>query len=72
MASHRIYIETVYAEDLLELPEGVHIRNAKVLDGNLILIVDSAEDLGSLEVDAVYGSYEGEDCVHLAEFSPRT
>lgn len=71
MAQHRIHIETVFAEDLLELPEGVFIRGAKVLDGSLVLIVESADDLGSVDLDAVYGSYEDEDRVHLGALEPR-
>ena len=69
---HRIYIENVFAEELLELPEGVFIRAAHVKNGHLILDVVSAEDLGGLELDALYGSSDqDEDHVHLGMLEVR-
>ena len=69
---HRIYIENVFAEELLELPEGVFIREAKVEKDHLVLEVVSAEDLGGLELDALYGSSdEDENHVHLGMLEAR-
>ena len=54
MSRHCIYIDISLAEELVDLPEGVFIRGARVVDGDLVLVVDSTEDLGAIEVDAVY------------------
>ena len=72
MAQHRIYIPTVHAEHMLELPSGVHLLNAFVENGELILSVASDEDLGSLEVNALYGNVEeDEERIHFGMFEPR-
>jgi hypothetical protein len=72
MSKHTITIESVFAEDLLELPSGVYLRGARVLDGNLILVVDSDEDLGHPNLTAVYGNIEeDEKQVHFAGFEPK-
>lgn len=72
MSIHRIHIPTVIAEELLELPEGVFLHRAVVEDGRLVIDVVSEEDLGAVELDALYGNEdEDETTVHFGMFQPR-
>jgi hypothetical protein len=74
MTQHRIYIETVFAEDLLQLPEGVHITAAALNPDRdqLVIEVESAEDLGAADLNALYGNIEeDEKQVHLGILEPR-
>ena len=72
MSRHSIHVELVFAEELLELPEGVFIKGARVADGDLILLVESKEDLGAIELNALYGNIdEDEEQVHLGMLEPR-
>jgi hypothetical protein len=72
MSNHRVFIESVYAEELLELPEGVFLRGASVQDGHLVLEVSSEEDLGGADVDALYGNLsEDEKDIHFGMFQAR-
>lgn len=61
MSNHRIYIPTVHAEHMLELPDGVHLTAAWVEDGELVLGVASKDDLGATEKNALYGNVEEDD-----------
>jgi hypothetical protein len=72
VSKHTISIETVFAEDLLQLPEGIFIRGARVADGCLVLVVDSDEDLGHDHLNALYGSIEEDERrVHFGMFEPK-
>jgi len=61
MSNHRIYIPSVHAEHMLELPSDVHITAARVEGGELVLGVASKEDLGADYVNALYGNVEEDD-----------
>lgn len=70
--SHRVHIERIFAEEMLDLPADVHITGATFEDGRLILDVISPEDLGALDVNALYGNIEeDEKQVHFGMFEPR-
>lgn len=72
MSKHSIYIEPVYAEDLFDFPQGVHIYGASFEDGRVRIDVDSEMDLGHPDLDALYGS-DGTDRpdLHLGMLEPR-
>ena len=73
MSTHRVFIPTVHAEHMLELPDGVHLTAAWVENGELVLGVASEEDLGSTEVNALYGnSEEDEKTIHFGMFVDRS
>lgn len=59
-----MFVPTVVAEDLLQLPEGTHIRGATVNAGELVLSISSEEELDADEVNALYGNVE-EDSTQL-------
>lgn len=72
MANHRMFVPVVIAEDLLQLPEGTHIKKAEVVKGELVLDIASEEDLGSAEVNALYGNIEeDEKRIHFGMFEAR-
>jgi hypothetical protein len=69
---HFIHIENVFAEDLLQLPEGVRIHGAKVVGDELVLTVISDHHLGADDLNALYGNIEeDEKRVHLGMLEPR-
>lgn len=73
MSQHRVFIPTVTAEHLLDLPESVHITSAWVDNGELVLGIASKEDLGATELNALYGNIEeDEETVHFGMFEDRS
>lgn len=72
MTMHRVFIPSVVAESRLELPDSLHIVDAAVENGELVLEVASSEDLGSEEVNALYGNIDEDDTeVHFGMFEKR-
>jgi hypothetical protein len=72
VSDHLIHIETVHAEHLLDLPRGVFIVDADVVDSKLVLGVASASDLGSTELLASYGNIEEESSqLFLGQLVPK-
>lgn len=70
MSRHRIHIELATAEHLLDLPAGTDIVGALTTEKSLVVIVDSEKDLGTHDLDTLYGLDEEKDAFILGMLEP--
>ena len=71
MSRHRIHVPMSNVEVLLELPTGVTVQGVMIEDGDLVLVVNSDENLGSEDLTTLYALAEAGDAFVLGMLEPR-
>lgn len=58
---HSIHVDPAYALEMLQLdPSVMVLKHASIANGDLVILVESEEDLGASNLDALYGNKEEE------------